>query len=259
MVTVAYCSDLHLDNFKIFGETVYPPIANTSEDKADILILAGDLYEYKYMNQHQQFIKSLAKCYKYVLIVEGNHEFYESDIDDKPAFKYPKNVILLKNNTFVYENIVFYGGTMWSNVSNLSSLDQYNIKQMINDFDIITDKKNGKKFTLERMGELFNEFIENLYETHLNLKDDQQLVVISHFAPSIKSVTPRFAGSALNPYFCNDIDELIIGMNIPYWVHGHTHSTHDYMIGDTRVLCNPRGYPREYGLADVYLPKYFTI
>lgn len=255
MTTIAYCSDLHLDNFKFMGVTVYPPILNPFNDKADILILAGDLFEYKYMTDHKTFIKSLSKSYKYVLIVEGNHEFYEGDINDKPAFKYPKNVILLKNNTFVYEDIVFYGGTMWANLSQLSSLDQYNIKHMINDFDIITDKENNRKFTIERMGDLYNEFIENLYETHLNLKEGQKLCVISHFAPSLKSVTPRYAGSSINPYFCNEIDELINGMDIKCWWHGHVHSIHDYMIGNTRVLCNPRGYPREYGLAEVYLPK----
>jgi predicted NBD/HSP70 family sugar kinase len=53
--------------------------------------------------------------------------------------------------------------------------------------------------------------------------------------------------------------EKIKGMDIKCWVHGHTHSTHDYMIGNTRVLCNPRGYPREYGLPEIYLPKYFTL
>ncbi len=26
------------------------------------------------------------------------------------------------------------------------------------------------------------------------------------------------------------------------WVHGHTHSSHDYRVGPCRVVCNPRGY-----------------
>jgi predicted MPP superfamily phosphohydrolase len=118
MVTVAYCSDLHLDNFRFFNGHAYPPIVNTKDNPADILILAGDLYEYKYMNDHKTFIQTLADSYKYVLIVEGNHEFYESDIDDKPSFTYPENVILLKNETFIYEGIVFYGGTGRMTVDN---------------------------------------------------------------------------------------------------------------------------------------------
>lgn len=258
MVKVAYCSDLHLDNFRLFGEWVYPPILNQSNNKADILIIAGDLGEYKYLLHHKNFIKSVAKTYKHVLIVEGNHEFYESDIDDLPPFKYPKNVHLLKNETFVYENIVFFGGTLWSNLTDLNSLDQYNIKHMISDFKLISNKKENCSFSIEKMGHLYNAFIENLYETHINLKDDQKLFVISHFAPSIKSVTPGYENSAINPYFCNNLDDLIVGMKPIVWVHGHTHSMHDYMIGDTKVLCNPRGYPREMDHI-VYTPKIIEI
>ena len=26
------------------------------------------------------------------------------------------------------------------------------------------------------------------------------------------------------------------------WVHGHTHTSHDYRVGRCRIVCNPRGY-----------------
>jgi len=29
---------------------------------------------------------------------------------------------------------------------------------------------------------------------------------------------------------------------IKLWTHGHMHNASDYMIGETRVVCNPRGY-----------------
>lgn len=29
------------------------------------------------------------------------------------------------------------------------------------------------------------------------------------------------------------------------WVHGHVHHRNDYMVGDTRVVSNARGYPGE--------------
>jgi Icc-related predicted phosphoesterase len=37
-------------------------------------------------------------------------------------------------------------------------------------------------------------------------------------------------------------------------VHGHTHEACDYMIGDTRVVCHPRGYPKETPYYDAYKP-----
>lgn len=259
MVKIAYCSDLHLDNYRLFGNIAYPPILNPINDKADILIIAGDIFEYKYMYQHINFINALSESYEYVLLVEGNHEFYEGNINQDPPFEYPDNVILLKNETFTYKDIVFYGGTLWANVSDLSSLDQFNISQMIADFTIIEDDEaEDGLFTIDRMTLEYNKFIEGIFECHLNLKDNQKLFVISHFAPSIKSVTPQYAGSALNPYFCNNLDDMITGLDIDYFVHGHVHSSHDYMLGNTRVLCNPRGYPREIDHI-IYLPKMIEI
>ena len=34
------------------------------------------------------------------------------------------------------------------------------------------------------------------------------------------------------------------------WVHGHTHDSCDYRVGNTRVICNPRGYENENGAFD---------
>jgi len=43
-------------------------------------------------------------------------------------------------------------------------------------------------------------------------------------------------------------DFILDNENIKVWVHGHMHDPVDYMIGETRVLANPRGYiPWELG------------
>ena len=31
----------------------------------------------------------------------------------------------------------------------------------------------------------------------------------------------------------------------PLWIHGHTHTVFDYVVSGTRIVCNPRGYPKE--------------
>jgi hypothetical protein len=46
---------------------------------------------------------------------------------------------------------------------------------------------------------------------------------------------------------------------IKLWTHGHTHELFDYMIGDTRVVCNPRGYINYEELADTFLLKYIEV
>jgi Icc-related predicted phosphoesterase len=69
--------------------------------------------------------------------------------------------------------------------------------------------------------------------------------VITHHAPSPKSVHPRFAGSPLNACFVSDAERLIDGRRAQLWIHGHTHDSFDYTVNGARVLCNPRGYAKD--------------
>lgn len=69
------------------------------------------------------------------------------------------------------------------------------------------------------------------------------LLVVTHHAPSWASADPRYP--ATNSAFVSDMDDLVLRMNPVAWVHGHTHAIHDYLIGSTRVLCQPVGYPGE--------------
>lgn len=69
-------------------------------------------------------------------------------------------------------------------------------------------------------------------------------MVVTHHAPSLHSVPPRFAGSALNVNFVSDAEHLVGRERACVWVHGHLHDSSNYEINGTRVLCNPRGYAK---------------
>jgi len=69
-------------------------------------------------------------------------------------------------------------------------------------------------------------------------------VVITHHAPSPRSVHPRFAESLLSACFVSDAQHLLGAHRASLWVHGHTHDSFDYGVDGTRVVCNPRGYVR---------------
>ena len=70
-------------------------------------------------------------------------------------------------------------------------------------------------------------------------------VVISHHAPSSESVDPTLRHDILAAAYASDLTEFIKQSGVDLWIHGHLHTQSDYYIGDTRVLCNPRGYPDE--------------
>ena len=69
-------------------------------------------------------------------------------------------------------------------------------------------------------------------------------VVITHHAPSRKSIHPRFANSLLNACFISDAERLVHGSRTRLWIHGHTHDSFDYVLNGARVVCNPRGYAK---------------
>jgi hypothetical protein len=70
------------------------------------------------------------------------------------------------------------------------------------------------------------------------------VVVVTHHAPSKLSIKPKYQHDQLmNGGYSSDLSEFILDHpEIRVWTHGHTHDTFDYTVGDTRVLCNPRGY-----------------
>ncbi len=74
---------------------------------------------------------------------------------------------------------------------------------------------------------------------------DGPTVVITHHAPSRRSIHPRFEGSRLNACFVSDLDHLLGASRARLWIHGHTHDSFDYEVHGTRVVCNPRGFARD--------------
>jgi hypothetical protein len=81
-------------------------------------------------------------------------------------------------------------------------------------------------------------------EARLAVPHDGPTVVITHHAPSPRSIHPRFAGSLLNACFVSDLERLAGGDRVQLWIHGHTHDSFDYLVNGTRIVCNPRGYAK---------------
>lgn len=92
-------------------------------------------------------------------------------------------------------------------------------------------------------------------------KFDQKFVVVGHHAPSKLSTHPRYKHDTLmNGAYSSDLNEFILAHpQIKLWTHGHTHEDFDYMLGTTRIVCNPRGYINYEGRADNFELKYMEV
>jgi len=85
----------------------------------------------------------------------------------------------------------------------------------------------------------------------------ERTVVVTHFAPSLRSADPRYGARSGTASFCNADDDLLPLADL--WLHGHVHCVHDYRVaraggGTTRVVCNSRGHTRR-GEAEAHAPR----
>jgi hypothetical protein len=131
------------------------------------------------------------------------------------------------------------------------------MKRMMNDFRVI-DHGDRDHTWQDSSGELHrtasrfqpedavteHEKMKEYIRSVIEGKVDQKFVVVGHHAPSRQSIKPRYAGDhIMNGGYSSDLSEFILDHpQIRLWTHGHTHDEFDYMVGSTRVVCNPRGY-----------------
>ncbi|CAB4127480.1 Calcineurin-like phosphoesterase domain, ApaH type [uncultured Caudovirales phage] len=250
---IAYASDLHLEMGAV-------DIENT--ENADVLILAGDiftadglvieqyvgpnldLFNYKSFRIHT-FIEKCCKEFKHVLMVCGNHESYHFDIDK--TISHIKNNLdygnfhLLDNSCFAIDDVIFTGGTLWTDMNKEDLETLHDIRSLMNDFRVIN--KGKYKFTPEDVLDYFKETIDYI-DLMSVIHKDEKIVVVTHHAPSFKSVDPIYENhTLLNGGYCSNLENFIIDRkNIKLWISGHLHNRNLYYIGDTLLASNPRGY-----------------
>jgi len=277
---IQYCSDLHLE----FGGVTLPG--------GEVLILAGDVAESRKVASHKRAWESLTleeqadpkyielyRCWTFflfetakydrVFMVAGNHEHYHGRFDlthDELRAILPANVTLMENEVVEYGDVVFLGATLWTNANNNDHLTLYTLKQSMNDYRVI--KVHNKtadiyhKLTPETTVATHVKTV-NWFKETLPQYADRKVVVITHHAPSFMSISERYRGPGdfhLNGGYASELSELILDHpQIKVWGHGHVHSIHDYMVGTTRVLANPRGYKGHEQCAEDFIVQSFEV
>jgi hypothetical protein len=124
------------------------------------------------------------------------------------------------------------------------------LKASMNDYHMIKHDRSGyRKIRPEDTVTRHNETLNYFKKTIKELKDNgvEKFVMVTHHSPSHLSIHPRYATDhEMNGGYHSDLSEFILdNPEIILFTHGHTHSPFDYMIGGTRVVCNPRGYENE--------------
>ncbi|HGL4260267.1 metallophosphoesterase [Burkholderia dolosa] len=252
---VRVLSDLHLESNQ--------PDAIAHAD-ADLVVLAGDIHN------HAEGLRWAAETFDPavpVIYVPGNHEYYNGEFGAletamRDAARAIDHVHYLNNDVYVDPQRRFrvLGTTLWADFT-LFGADDASVARAIDaaqrvmlDFkgliqvtwphDAVLHRATGKAerdFTPADAISLHRQSRAWL-EAQLAAPFAGRTIVVTHHAPHVRSLAPRYAQDAASAGFVTALPTLV-RPPVDLWIHGHTHTSFDYVAdGGTRVVCNPRGY-----------------
>lgn len=263
-------SDLHLE-FENHKPVQLP--------NADVLVLAGDVLVAEDLRRHSRddpvlphtqprgvsaqryraFLDQVSAHYQHVVYVAGNHEFYHGKflqtlqvLQDECLQNYP-NLHFLENNHIDIAGVRFLGGTLWTDCNRYDPNTMLALQYGLNDYRNITNDEHGytklrPQHTVQRHAQTRQYIAQNCTE---------KTVVVTHHAPTPQSIAPQYQDKYdLNGGYASDLTQLIFTHQPQYWCHGHMHNRSNYRVGETQVVCNPRGYPRQ---NPHWLPQVFNL
>lgn len=270
---IKFVSDLH---FEINAHHPVPEfIAGTLDE---ILIVAGDTIPVYYLQtrlndaesrsirkKFDKFVEQVSG-FKKIIFIMGNHEHYHYDISKSydtlwsylfnTLRKSPEQFYLLENSyTSLNDKWVVWGATLWTDINRNDPIAHDALRWGMNDFRVIQNEE-GYVFDTSDAYRIHNDTLNRLkaflgYMPHVNV------IVATHHAPHFKSEGDRHKGSSITAGYCSDLSELILdNSNIKYWIHGHTHNTCTYDIGETTITSFQRGYV-DYGEGKIFNKKNF--
>lgn len=228
-------SDLHLE-FSDFSavQTGY-----------DAVILAGDIH---LAEQGVQWAKREFADVP-VIYICGNHEFYHADIvnvhNQIRSEVAGTNIHFCENETVHIDDTRFVCATLWTDFRIKGNREMAMIQagMWMNDYRLI--KFDKTVLTPQDTARFHQESLVYLEsELRSSIEPARKTVVVTHHAPSKQSLRYERVDDELSAAYASELDSLMLDAAPQLWIHGHTHESVDYQVGETRVLSNPRGYSR---------------
>jgi hypothetical protein len=230
-------SDLHLD---LLIERKRDKFINSLNGTGiDVLVLAGDIVEGRasLKGMRRDIWERICDRYVKVIATLGNHDNWKTNAGEAQeeilSYNIP-NLSLLTNNSVVYKDRTFRGGTLWYQDCKdwAGGYAEYK-KKVWCDYSEIWD---AEPWIYEQNEEFRGNVCKNIQEGD---------IIVSHMLPSIECIHPMFRGSDYNDFFISDCKQDIIEKKPVVWFFGHTHCPFDFVLGNTRMYSNPLGYGGE--------------
>jgi Icc-related predicted phosphoesterase len=229
-------SDIHLEHWQF----------DYTHVNCDVVLLAGDIgpgfMGIDWINN--EVTDDVPVCY-----IAGNHEFYGEPLWEhqaRLAFRAKEcDIDFLNNRTVVHNGVRIIGSTLWTdfNLHNTRDIAMLNAPRILSDYNAI-DVEDDEMFSGQiTPAQILNEHEYSLKYIISQLEQpfDGKTVVMTHHAPSELSIEMNYRSTKYPPYYASRLENVMLMHAPALWIHGHIHASSDYMVGDTRVIANPRG------------------
>lgn len=247
-----YLSDLHLEA-QSFDLTL---------PKGDVLIIAGDLcharcldperrdrYSIEQRDRVFQFVDQAVTNFRHVLLVAGNHEHYDGVFEDTADVlrRYLPYVTVLDDEAVTLDGVRFFGATLWSDLSTQTEAQLTAIRKGMGEYFFVKTRNGapGKPLAKLRPPDTHQAHTQawKCLKEALAGEPTRPTIVVTHHAPSRQGLNPKFSGNCLDAAYASDLDDEIHQFdNVVAWVHGHTHVSRTYSIGQMIVRSNALGF-----------------
>ena len=246
-------SDLHLETYGVVNSLDFNQLVQVNLN--DILCLVGDIGN-PFSLLYKNFIKWCSQRFYKVFIIAGNHEYYNSTLQKTNLqIEYICltlfNVHFLNNSSFIIDNTIFIGTTLWSFIPEEHS---EKIEQSINDYKYILE------FTTEICNQLHIQSVEYIKSSIQQYKESHEIIILSHHSPLLSNTSKtQLEKLPTNYAFSSDQSDIMkpndrpppVGLrpDIKYWIYGHTHHNHKnnyFTFNNIKLISNQLGYPNNY-------------
>jgi len=235
-------SDIHNEFRREEGEEPYP-IPELPTDPQTVLVLAGDIDT---KGRGINYANALSGRFKAVVLVAGNHDLWGSNFTKLPN-KWLEgsedNVYPLFNAHITIDNVVFCGGTLWTDYNDCDELSMLDATRVMVDYSKIKSGERYRKFTPE-MAYWDHKDCLKAIRGGLSVQGARKYIVVTHMTPSYINEDPKFYNqySTTKHYYHSNLDDLVCDADV--WCFGHTHHNVDRIVGPkgTRMVSNQVGY-----------------
>ena len=226
-------------------------IDEVAMQKCDMLVLAGDIGN-PFDTCYAQFIGECASLLPRVVVIAGNHEYYNTSgikmkqVEDQIGHVCGKyaNVVYLNKKAVSVDGIEIIGAALWTNIPDSCAAA---VANGLNDYRLIYNNE-GSILRVIDVNSIFQDHLEFIRRSIIAARlAGRRTLVVTHHVPLNKGTSDpvfEYEGNKTNTAFTTDLNHFLGKEAVDVWVCGHTHWSFEHNVRGSRVISNQYGYGR---------------